>query len=215
MEYRIFRFASTILRDRRSTSHDPPSKKGYTGSQEGAQWQSGPSGKRTHHPRTDTNREPRPSDSKVVRTMQEGVQRESRRGTMGLKTPEKADAPSKQGYKGRQEAAQWESRLSRRRTHHPRTGCKGSQDPREAGHIIQEGVQRESRHSRRRTHHPRRDTKGVKKGHNGSQDIREGGHTIQEGIQRESRRGTMGVKTPLLDSLCIPSWMVCPPSRMS
>ena len=110
---------------------------------------------------------------------------------------------------------QWESRHSRRRTHHPRRDTKGvkkghngSQDSRGGGHTIQE-----------------RGAKGVKtlgkpgtsskKGYKGSQDIREGGHTIQEGIQRESRRGVLTPIVPLLDSLCIPSWMVCPPSRMS
>ena len=74
-------------------------------------------------------------------TIQEAVQRESRRGTMGVKTLEKADTPSKKGYKGSQEGVQWESRPSRRRTHHPRRGTKGVkkvykgiQDPQEGGH---------------------------------------------------------------------------------
>ena len=60
-----------------------------------------------------------------VRTIQEGVQRESRRNTLGVKTFEEADTPAKKGYKGSQERAQWQPRPSTRRTHHPRRGRQG------------------------------------------------------------------------------------------
>ena len=53
---------------------------------------------------------------------------------MGVKTLKKADMPSKKGYEGSQEGVHWESRLLRKRTHHPIKGYKGGQDPREGGH---------------------------------------------------------------------------------
>ena len=57
-------------------------------------------------------------------TIQEGVQRESRRGTLGVKTLQKADTPSKKGYNERQS----ETRPSGRRTHHPTKGNKTKGD---------------------------------------------------------------------------------------
>ena len=60
---------------------------------------------------------------------------------MGVKTLQKADTPSKNGYHGSQEAVQWSLDPRESRTHHSRRvkkivkkGGNGSQDLREGGH---------------------------------------------------------------------------------
>ena len=176
-------------------------KKGYNGSQgpregghtiqEGVHWEQTHHprrgtkgvktlGRRTHHPRSGTRgaktlEEDHPRRGTVgakkgyigSQAFQKGGHTISRRGrTMKVKTIEEADAPKK--------GAQWKSRSSKRRTHHPRRGTegvkkghKGSQDLREGRHTIQ--------------------TKGIKKRYNGSQDPWEARPTFQEWAQRESK----------------------------
>ena len=160
---------------------DTPSKNGQHGSQDP------PEGEHTIQQR-DKSQDAREGGRHTI-------QHNPRSGTKGVKTLEKADTI--------QEGAQWESKASGRRTHHPmgvktfgkadaqskkgyngsqNPGGNGGQDPWEGGHTIQ--------------HNRRRGTKGVKTlrkadtpsntiqegehtGYRGSQDCREGGHTIQ------------------------------------
>ena len=107
------------------------------GKEEGVQWETRPSGRRTHHP-TKAKRKGyngRQDPREGGHTIQ---QRQRRRGTMGDKTLGKADTPSN---KGKEEGVQWETRPSGRRTHHPtkakKKGYNGRQDRREGGHTIQ------------------------------------------------------------------------------
>ena len=177
-------------RESRSSRRPAPSKKGHKGSQ-----------RLTHHPRRGYNGSQDPREG--GRTIQEGVERESRPSRRRTRHRRKGeDTPSKKGYKG-------QSRLLRRRTHHPRRGTMEvktlekadtllkkcyirSQDLREGGHTIQEGVQRESRPSRRRTHHPRKVYKG-------NQDPREGGQWQSRPLRRRThhpKKGYQGSQDP-------------------
>ena len=101
----------------------------------GKQWDSRPSGRRTHHPRR--------------------AQRESRSS--------RRPAPSKKGYNGNQKPSAHHPRRgytgsqdpSRRRTHHPRRGTTGvktlekadTPSKKESRHTIQKGVEGGSQHS--------------------------------------------------------------------
>ena len=149
------------------------------------------------HPRTGHNgsqdekaHTPYPRSSKMgVKTLEKAAHHPSR-GTMGVKTLEKADTPSKKAYKGSQDAwegghtnqegVQRESKLSGRRTHHPRRDTK------------------KPRPSSRRTHHPRRGTTGAKTLAKADTPSRRGAMAVKilGKATHHPKRGTKGVKTP-------------------
>ena len=177
-------------------------KKGYTG----IQGETRASERRTHHPTKGNKRvqwakgdKGRQDPRKGGQTIQQGEQRETRRGTIadkGRQNPGKGGhaiqqketkrgtmgngrqretrptRENKKGYNGRQ----LETTPSIRRTHHPTKGNK-------IGHT---GIQGETRPSERQMHHP---TKASKKGYNGQWETK---GNKKEGVQWE----TSGDKLP-------------------
>ena len=101
---------------------DAPSNKGK---QEGVQWETRPSERRTHHPQRETTRGTMGNTLGKAsnKGKQEGVQSETR----GDKTVGKANTPSNKGVKKGYNGRHRETRPSERQTHHPGTMGNGRQ----------------------------------------------------------------------------------------